>query len=55
MVLGAYVELCMTEPDFLKIVFCTQNGENRPNPGFFECMEKFSFFLSSLFFYQFSL
>ena len=52
MVLGAHVVLCMTEPDFLKKMFYPQNGENRPSPGFFECIEKFSFFLSSLFFYQ---
>ena len=44
MVLQAYVELCMTEADFLKIMFCPQNGENRPSPGFFECIGKFSFF-----------
>ena len=35
---------------FLKIMFCSENGENRPNPGFFECIGKFSFFLRSLFF-----
>ena len=40
---------------FLKIMFCPQNGENRPSPGFFECIGKSSFFVSSLFFYQFSL
>ena len=50
MVLQAYVVLCITEADFLKIMFCPQNGENRPSPGFFECIGKFSFFLSSLFF-----
>ena len=50
MVLGAHVLLCMIEPDFLKIMFCPQNGENRPSPGFFECIRRFSFFLSSLFF-----
>ena len=33
-------------------MFYPQNGENRPSPRFFECIEKFSFFLSSLFFYQ---
>ena len=44
MVLQAYVVLCMTEADFLKIMFCPQNGENRPSPGFFECIGKFSFF-----------
>ena len=44
MVLGAHVVLCMTEPDFLKKMFYPQNGENRPSPGFFECIGKFSFF-----------
>ena len=44
MVLGALVMLCMTKPDFLKIIFCPKNGENRPSLGFFECMGKFSFF-----------
>ena len=31
-------------------MFYPKNGENRPSPGFFECIGKFSFFLSSLFF-----
>ena len=44
MVLGAHVVLCMTEPDYLKIAFYPQNGENRSSLGFFECIEKFSFF-----------
>ena len=44
MVLGAHVVLFMTEADFLKIIFCPQNGENRPTPGFFECIGKFRFF-----------
>ena len=44
MVLQAYVVLCITEADFLKIMFCPQNGENRPSPGFFGCIGKFSFF-----------
>ena len=44
MVLEAHVVLCMTEPDFLKIMFRHQNGENRPSPGFFEVIGKFSFF-----------
>ena len=44
MVLGAHVVLCMTEPDFLKIMFWPQNGKNRLSPGFFECIGKFSFF-----------
>ena len=39
MVLGAHVVLCMT-----KKMFYPQNGENRPSPGFFECIGKFSFF-----------
>ena len=44
MMLGAQVVLCITEPDFLKKMFYSQNGENRPRPGFFECIGKFSFF-----------
>ena len=44
MMLGANVVLCMTEPDFFKIIFCPKNGENRPSLGFFERIEKFSFF-----------
>ena len=44
MVLGTHVVLCMTEPDFLKKIFYLQNGENRPSPGFFECIGKFRFF-----------
>ena len=55
MVLEAHAVLCMTEPDFLKIMFCPQNGENRPSAGFFEGIRKSSFFLSSLLFYQFGL
>ena len=43
MMLGAQVVLCITEQDFLKKMFYSQNGENRPSPGFFECIEKFSF------------
>ena len=50
MVLGTHVVLCMTEPDFLKKMFYPQNGENRPSPGFFECIGKFSFF-SVLYFF----
>ena len=53
MVVGNHVLLCMTEPDFLKKMFYPQNGENRPSPWFFECIGKFSFFLSSLFFISF--
>ena len=41
---------CAWQPDILKIMFCPQNGENRASPGFFECIGKFSFFLSSLLF-----
>ena len=41
---------CVWLPDFLKKMFYPQNGENWPDPGFFECIGKFSFFLSSLFF-----
>ena len=55
MVLGAHVVLCMAEPDFLKIMFCPQNRENRPSLGFFECIEKFVFFLNALIFSQFGL
>ena len=49
MVLGAHVVLCMTQPDILKIMFCPQNGENRPSKGFFESIGKFRFF--SLYFF----
>ena len=47
MVLGAHVVLCMTEPDFFENNVLPQNGENRPSPGFFEYIGKFScqFFL----------
>ena len=31
-------------------MFYPQNGENRPSPRFFECIEKFSFFLVLYFF-----
>ena len=34
---------CAWQPDFSKIMFCLQNGENRPSPAFFECIGKFSF------------
>ena len=46
MVLGAHAVLCMTEPDFFKIMFYSQNGENRPSLGFFECIDSqfFNFF-----------
>ena len=44
MVLGAHVMLCMTESDVLKKMFYPQNGENRPSPGFFECVRKVQFF-----------
>ena len=43
-VLGVHVMLGRTEPIFLKKMFYPQNGENRPSPGFFECIGKFSFF-----------
>ena len=39
--LGILVELCMTEPDFLKKMFYPQNGESRPSPGFFEWKVQF--------------
>ena len=55
MVLGAHVVLCMTESDFLKIMFCPQNGENRPSPEFFESIGKFCFFSQFFTFYQFGL
>ena len=51
MMLGAHVMLCMTERDFLKIIFCPQNRENRPSPGFSECIGKFSFFSQFFTFY----
>ena len=46
MVLGAHAVLCKTEPDFFKIIFWSQNGENRPSLGFFECIDSqfFNFF-----------
>ena len=44
MVLGAHVMLCMAESDVLEKMLYPQNGENRPSPGFFECVGKFSFF-----------
>ena len=44
MVLGTHVVLYMTEPDFLKIMYCPQNREKRPSLGFFECIGKFDFF-----------
>ena len=36
----------------MKIMFCPQNGENRPSSGFFECIGKFTFFLNSLSFFS---
>ena len=51
MELGAHVMLCMTAPNFLEIMFCPKNGENRPSLGFFECIGKFSFFFSILWFF----
>ena len=53
--LGGHLVLCMTEPDFLKIMFLPKNGENKPSLGLFECMGKFSFFLNSLIFSRFGL
>ena len=55
MVLEAHVVLRMTEPEpeFLKIMFCPKNGENRPSLWFFEYIGKFSFF--SQFFNFFSI
>ena len=53
MVLGAHEVLCMIWSDLLKIMFCPQNGENRPSLMFFKCMGKFSFF--SQFFNFFSI
>ena len=53
MMSGAHVVLCMTQQDFLKIMFCPRNGKNRPRLGFFECIGKFSFF--SQFFNFFSI
>ena len=36
--------LCLTELDFLKIIFfAPQNWENKLSRGFFECIGKFSF------------
>ena len=52
MVLGAYVVLCMTKPNFLKKMFYPQNGENRPSPGFFECIyRKVQVFVLVLYFF----
>ena len=51
MMLGAYVVLRITEADFLKIMFCLPNSKNWPSLGFFECIGKFSFFFSVLYFF----
>ena len=48
-----YVVMGMTKHDFLKIIFCPQNGENKPSLEFFERVGKFSFF--SQFFNFFSI
>ena len=32
-------------------MFYPKNGENRPSPGFFECIEKFRFFFLVLYFF----
>ena len=53
--LGAHVVPCMTEADFLKIMFSSKNGENRPSPGFFEYIGKFSFFSRFFFFFFISM
>ena len=34
-----------------KKMFYPKNEENRPSPGFFECIEKFSFFFLVLYFF----
>ena len=49
-VLGAQVVLCMTEPDFLKIVFCPQIGEKSQAQGSLNVQES-SFFFSVLHFF----
>ena len=49
--LGAHVMLHMAAPNFLEIMFFPKNGENRPSLGFFECIGKFSFFFSILWFF----
>ena len=52
MVLEALLVLCMTEPDFSKKTFYPQNGENRPSPGFFECIyRKVQVFFLVLYFF----
>ena len=43
---------CVWQPDVLKKMFYTQNGENRPNPMFFECIGKFSFFSQFFIFFM---
>ena len=42
--MDTHVVLCMGETHFLRKMFYPRNGENRPSPGFFECIGKFSFF-----------
>ena len=49
MVLGTNVVLCMTEADFLKIMFCLQNGKIDQAQGSLNVQESSGFFLSSLF------
>ena len=49
MVLGA-MWCYVWQPDFLKKNVLPQKWENRPGPGFFECIGKFSF-LSVLYFF----
>ena len=53
MLLWAHVVIGMIKHDFLKIIFCPQNGENKPSLEFFERVGKFSFF--SQFFNFFSI
>ena len=43
MVLEAHMKLCMTEPDFPEIFFCSQNWENGPKTWFFGFIEKLIF------------
>ena len=50
MVSGVHVVLCLTEPDFLKVMFCPKNVENRRSLGFFECIGKSTFFQIFIFY-----
>ena len=49
MVLGTHVVLCMTEADFLKIMFCPKIGKIGQAQGSLNVQESSGFFLSSLF------